>query len=126
MERKKLIKVFVLFLSVLLIISSAPVNMASATGKDPKTAYLLGEKSRLQQTVLSKNKSNPSRQALKNKQELKTKYVADELIITYKNSASAATIKNKHALKTKQKLKSIGAEVVKVNKDSNIDSLIKT
>ncbi|WML58945.1 S8 family serine peptidase [Neobacillus sp. PS2-9] len=70
--------------------------------------------------------------ATENKNEVKTpiiqknpaSYQAGELIIKYKNTNAAASFKKKHPFKTKKKLHSIGAEIVKVDYGTNIDSLI--
>ncbi|MGG3564910.1 S8 family serine peptidase [Neobacillus rhizosphaerae] len=83
-------------LSLLLFSSTALSTIALATEKVPFT------------------KKNP------------TNYQADELIIKYKNTGAAASFKKKHPFKIKKKLRSIGAEIVKVDDGANIDSLVKT
>jgi subtilisin family serine protease len=56
----------------------------------------------------------------------KEKYVQDELIIKFKPKTNAETVRQKFKLKTKTKLKSIGAEVVKIAKDQKVESLINS
>ncbi|WP_342433490.1 S8 family serine peptidase [Neobacillus sp. FSL H8-0543] len=106
MYRKKTLKWLVSFLTFSLIISSAFTNIGAALG----TTAFAGKKDEMP----SSKKGNT-----RNAQ-------ADELIVKFKNTTSAAKLKTKHSLKTNQKLKSIGAEVVKVAKGSSVSQLMKT
>ncbi|MFP5113795.1 Ig-like domain-containing protein [Bacillaceae bacterium C204] len=110
---KKASKGLVSLLSFLLVLSPACTNITSAAEKDPSQPASQLHKKRITQTASFTPK-------------IKKDYKADELIIKYKNSVSATKLKNKHSLKTEKKFKSIGAEVVKVEKGSNIESLVKT
>ena len=110
---KKASKGLVSLLSFLLVLSPACTNITSAAEKDPSQPASQLHKKRITQTASFSPK-------------IKKDYKADELIIKYKNSVSATKLKNKHSLKTEKKFKSIGAEVVKVEKGSNIESLVKT
>jgi subtilisin family serine protease len=56
----------------------------------------------------------------------KADYKADELIIKFKNTTAAAAFKKKHPMKQKKKLNSIGAEIVKVDEGTDIESLVST
>ncbi|MEH7076667.1 Ig-like domain-containing protein [Neobacillus drentensis] len=124
MSQKKASKGLLSLLSFLLVLSPACTNIVTAAEKDSNTISVVDKKDPLQplnqlhkQRITQTTSFTP-----KNKKD----YKADELIIKYKNSVSAANLKNKHSLKTEKKFKSIGAEVVKVENGANIESLVKT
>jgi glucan-binding YG repeat protein/subtilisin family serine protease len=102
MYRQKTLKWLVSFLTFSLIISSAFTNIGAAAETGTKDAISSSKK--------------------ENTQNAKS----GELIVKFKNSASAANVKTKHSLKTNQKLKGIGAEVVKVPNGSSMSQLMKT
>ncbi|MEH7116862.1 S8 family serine peptidase [Neobacillus vireti] len=100
-------------LTFLLIFLSVSSTYASTEESHKKSTALIEKKQ--QQKHISGSSKN-----------INEKYEPDELIIKYKTTASAASVKTKHALKTKRKLKSIGAEVVQLSEDSNMNNIIRT
>ncbi len=60
------------------------------------------------------------------KEQQKVNFIEDEIIVKFKQSKSVDKVRNKYALKHVKKLPLIGAELVKIPKNGNVTSLLKS